>query len=111
MPTKLYRKTDGQLSHEGKAYTVENGSVDVPDAAVSALIESHGFSLEPIDPDAPAKPSAAEILDTDISGFTTPQLLDFAKENFGIEFAPRTAKADVYEGVLEEIERRKKLAA
>ena len=59
MPTKLYTtKTGGTVGHGGKEYPIVEGAVDVPDEAVPALVESHGFTKTPAKdaPEAPAWP-------------------------------------------------------
>jgi hypothetical protein len=113
MPTKIYSSNaEGHISYNGKIYEIaKDGSVDVPDDAVDVFVESHGFSLNKIDKNAPKPKNRSDILETDVTGFTAPELKEFAKEHLGLEFAPRTGKPDILEAVQEEIARRKDLAA
>lgn len=90
MPTKLYTtKTGGTVGHGGKEYPIVDGTVDVPDDAVPALVESHGFTKEP-PKDAPEAPEKF-----DLAAQTKNQLIELGVE-LGAELKSNMTKDEIF---------------
>ena len=93
MPTTIYTKTaEGSVGFKGKVYPIKDGEASVPDEAVADLVESHGFSLEPIAKEESGEAGEGE---TDISKLTRPQLVEYANsEKLNLGLPLNTSKAD-----------------
>jgi hypothetical protein len=90
MPTRIYSKQDsGAISFNGKTYSIQNGSVEVPDEAVDILCEAHGFSKDEI-----SEVVAPQSLD--LNSLTRNQLIEINfNEKLGAEINMNLSKEKV----------------
>ena len=90
MPTTSYTKREGStVGFGGKEYPIVDGAVSVPDDAVPALLESHGFTATP-PKDAPEAPEKF-----DLALLTKNQLIETGVE-LGAELKSNMTKDEIF---------------